>query len=606
MTFKPRVSACLAGALLLMLAWPAAAQSRAGAQANYQRLLARERTLAEPSRSTPKQVRNLIAAYEHFAGRYARTGYADNALWQAAQLAASLHLQTRSTSDMATAKRIMQFLVKAYPSSSLLPSVRTALRDLNKPVTTARAKPQPAPGRSTPGAPVKSPEITAPPLLASTPAMPALPAATSTAVPLPPSAMAILSDVRRSVLPDIVRLTFELSREVHFRDQRASGPDRVDLDLDATNLSPLVQMPMAFEDDVVRRVQMNPGEDQTSRVSIELDGASRYSLFTLYNPFRLVVDIYRAPKEAGSATERPGAASRPPAEAVTAVAAAIPARQVPMARGVARLATPTDSRPVSEAEAEPASVPVAPAANASGSFSISRQLGLGVSRIVIDPGHGGHDPGALGPRVKEAELVLDVALRVEKLLRKIPGLEVALTRRTDTFVPLEERTAIANRFGADLFLSIHANASRNSAARGIETYFLNFASSADAAAVAARENAASSRSMHQLTDIVKAIALNNKLAESRELAHAVQTSLVKAVRAGDKGVRDLGVKQAPFVVLVGASMPSVLAEISFITNPTDAQRLRSATSRQRIAESLADALVKYQRALKATETAWLQ
>lgn len=606
MTSNPRVRACLAGALLLMLVSPAAAQSRAGAQAGYQRLLARERTLTASSRTTPKQVRSLIAAYEHFAGRNPRTGYADNALWQAAQLAASLNARTKSSADLATARRIMQFLVKAYPASSLLPGVKSALRDLNKPVTTARAATPPAPPRFEPAEAVKAPDVTAPPLLAATPVMPALPAAPA-AVPVPPSPMAVLSDVRRAVLPDIVRLTFELSREVHFRDQRLSGPDRLNLDLDATGLSPLVRLPMAFDDDVVRRVLLSADGGRTSRLSIELDGASRYSLFTLYNPFRLVVDIYRAPRDARGASGRSTDSVQGRTEgASTSGTAALQARQVPMARGVALLAAPTESRPLREDEPAPAPMPVTPAANASGSFSISRQLGLGVSRIVIDPGHGGHDPGALGPRVNEAELVLDVALRVERLLRKNPGLEVALTRRTNTFVALEERTAIANRFGADLFLSIHANASRNTSARGIETYFLNFASSADAAAVAARENAASARSMHQLTDIVKAIALNNKLAESRELAHAVQTSLVKGVRGDDKGVRDLGVKQAPFVVLVGASMPSVLAEISFITNPTDAQRLRSAASRQRIAESLAEALLKYQRALKATETAWLQ
>ena len=142
---------------------------------------------------------------------------------------------------------------------------------------------------------------------------------------------------------------------------------------------------------------------------------------------------------------------------------------------------------------------------------MARQLGLGVSRIVIDAGHGGHDPGVLGKGLNEATLVLDVALRLEKLLLKEPGLEVVLTRRTDVYIPLEERTEIANRESADMFLSIHANASRNEAAKGIETYFLSFASSPEAETVAARENSASGREMHQLPDIIKAIALNNKL-----------------------------------------------------------------------------------------------
>jgi len=229
---------------------------------------------------------------------------------------------------------------------------------------------------------------------------------------------------------------------------------------------------------------------------------------------------------------------------------------------------------------------------------MSRQLGLGVSRIVIDAGHGGHDPGAKGKGVTEAELVLDVALRVEKLLQKIPGVDVILTRRTDEFIPLQERTAIANREGADLFLSIHANASPNAQARGIETYFLNFANNLGAAAVAARENAASGQTMGALPDLVKAIALNNKLDESRDFATQIQRAMLDRLKAANKTIKDLGVKQAPFVVLIGAAMPSVLAEISFVTNPQEARLLKSNAYRQRIAESLFNAIRKYQTSLK--------
>ena len=166
--------------------------------------------------------------------------------------------------------------------------------------------------------------------------------------------------------------------------------------------------------------------------------------------------------------------------------------------------------------------------------------------------------------------MLDVTLRLRDLLEKQPGIEVTLTRDSDVFIPLEERTAIANRKGADLFLSIHANASRNPKARGIETYFLNFASNPEAEAVAARENSASGRTMHSLPEIVRAIALNNKIDESRDFADMVQKSMVRRLATRNKLVRDLGVKQAPFVVLIGAGMPSVLAEISFVTNKQEA------------------------------------
>jgi N-acetylmuramoyl-L-alanine amidase len=176
--------------------------------------------------------------------------------------------------------------------------------------------------------------------------------------------------------------------------------------------------------------------------------------------------------------------------------------------------------------------------------------------------------------------------------------EVVLTRDTDVFIPLEERTAIANREGADLFLSIHANASRNPKARGVESYFLNFASNAAAEAVAARENAASSRAMHSLPEIVRAIALNDKIDESRDFAEMVQRSMVRRLSARNTQVRDLGVKQAPFVVLIGAAMPSVLAEISFVTNKQEGQLLKSTAYRQQIAESLLDAVLRYQQSLK--------
>jgi len=233
---------------------------------------------------------------------------------------------------------------------------------------------------------------------------------------------------------------------------------------------------------------------------------------------------------------------------------------------------------------------------------MARQLGLRVGRIVIDAGHGGRDPGAQGPGYTEADLTLDVALRLEKLLAKEPGVEVVLTRRTDEYVALQQRTAIANREGADLFVSIHANASRNRSARGVESYLLNFASTPDAAAVAARENASSTLTMSHLNDLVKQIALNSKLDESRDLARHVQTAMVRKLRTSNQQVKDLGVKQAPFVVLVGASMPSVLVEVSFLTHKQEGRLLGTGAYRQRIAEALLDGIRRYLRTLKRAVT----
>lgn len=221
---------------------------------------------------------------------------------------------------------------------------------------------------------------------------------------------------------------------------------------------------------------------------------------------------------------------------------------------------------------------------------------------MLDPGHGGHDPGALGKGITEADATLDIGLRLEKLLLDQGTFDVVMTRRTDAYIALEERTAIANRASADLFLSIHLNSSRNKAARGFETYYLNFASDPAAEAVAARENSASTQPMNKLPGIVQAIALNNKLDESKDLASLVQQALSKRLRAQSKNARDLGVKRAPFVVLIGASMPSVLAEVSFISHAQEMQQLKTEAYRQRIAQALFDAILQYRRTLKSTTT----
>ena len=231
---------------------------------------------------------------------------------------------------------------------------------------------------------------------------------------------------------------------------------------------------------------------------------------------------------------------------------------------------------------------------ASGDRSLIRTLGLKIGKIVIDPGHGGHDTGTIGPNgLEEKDLVLEVGRRLGKLLETRLGAEVVYTRKDDTFIPLETRTAVANQQRADLFISIHANSSHDPAARGVETYYLNFTSSPDALEVAARENAVSEKSIYELGDLVKKIALKEKIEESREFASDVQSSLHGGLAAKSPAIRDRGVKKAPFIVLIGANMPSILAEISFVSNPTDERRLETSEYRQRIAESLYRGIAKY-------------
>jgi N-acetylmuramoyl-L-alanine amidase len=241
---------------------------------------------------------------------------------------------------------------------------------------------------------------------------------------------------------------------------------------------------------------------------------------------------------------------------------------------------------------------------ANGDRSLIRALGLKIGKIVIDPGHGGHDTGTIGPNgLEEKDLVLDVGRRLGKLLQGRLGADVVYTRKDDTFIPLETRTSIANQEQADLFVSIHANSSRDADARGVETYYLNFTSSAEALDVAARENAASDKSIHELQDLVKKIALKEKIEESREFASNVQHALHSGLAAKSPGIRDRGVKKAPFIVLIGANMPSILAEISFVSNPGDERRLRTPEYRQRIAESLYRGISKYVSGLSGVKVA---
>jgi N-acetylmuramoyl-L-alanine amidase len=281
-------------------------------------------------------------------------------------------------------------------------------------------------------------------------------------------------------------------------------------------------------------------------------------------------------------------ATTEPTTAPTAIAVAPRAKDAKKSRNKAVAETATR-------EAEPTS---------SGDRSLTRALGLKIGRIVVDAGHGGHDTGTIGPNgLTEKELVLDIALRLGRLLETRLGADVIYTRDDDTFIPLETRTAIANEHQADLFVSIHANSSSDPAARGVETYYLNFTSNPDALEVAARENAVSQKSIFELQDLVKKITLKEKIEESRELASDVQQSLYAGLTAKHSTLRDRGVKKAPFVVLIGANMPSILAEISFVSNPTDEAKLETSEYRQKIAESLYKGVAKYAGGLSGVKVA---
>jgi N-acetylmuramoyl-L-alanine amidase len=385
-----------------------------------------------------------------------------------------------------------------------------------------------------------------------------------------------------------------------------------------------------------------------------VNDVTEYSAFLLPNPYRLIIDIHGGSKgepgapvvnvpmqraatatptvpnttavKAGSSFDvaalsgQPGrveATTQPTSQPISAVVPRAGSREEGVGSsklaGADIAATPATHSTSSsstrkgrkgkgavDADALPARAAVP---TADGETSLVRALGLKIGRIVIDAGHGGHDSGTLGAEgIEEKDVVLDVALRLGKLLHDRLGSEIIYTRSDDTFIPLETRTAIANKAQADLFLSIHANSSPDASARGVETYYLNFTSSPDALETAARENAVSDQSIHQLSDLVKKIALKDKIEESREFAGDVQQGLYGGLQKGNAGLKDRGVKKAPFVVLIGANMPSILAEISFVTNKKDARQLQEPEYRERVAESLYKGVAKYAGGLSGTRT----
>lgn len=508
------------------------AQTPAGLR--YQALHEDEQLISASPAATVDDFRFLVEHYWRLVQRYPLSGYVDNALWQAGHLAMSAHRRFGNDEDRATAARMFDWLKTQYPNSALAPR-----------------------------APVEIPKADVASAVDST----------------------TIRGVHREVLPEAVRVIVEVDREVPFYQERLDNPSRLFFDLkDTRTVHTLVDATFHYDSDVVREIRIGRHLDNTTRIVLDLDGVSRYSVFTLYEPYRIVIDCERTGATSSAAPARPAVRNENTQKPTVAAAPPPPAASV----------------------STPAHAPIAPAVNSGGKFSVARQLGLGISKIVIDAGHGGHDPGAIAFGISESELVLDVALRLEKMLQPRPGFETVLTRKTEDYVTLEERTDIANRESADLFLSIHANASANATAHGVETYFLNFALTPQAEAVAARENAASGRTMNSLPGIVKAITLNSKLNESRDFAALVQRSMVRGLRPANRALKDLGVKQAPFMVLIGAAMPSVLAEISFVTNRQEARLLRTSAYRQKIAESLLAGILKYQGALKKVETTVLQ
>jgi N-acetylmuramoyl-L-alanine amidase len=427
---------------------------------------------------------------------------------------------------------------------------------------------------------------------------------------------AVITRIRTWNADTYTRIEIDLGAPVTYKASRISGPDRIYFDLDRAQLSyPLVHSPVEVDPGgYLKALRVAQYQTSVVRVVLEVTQVKDYSVFLLKDPERLVVDVYgpsgseasSAPPNVEPPTPQPARHARPsqqPSEVAQTDNPPAPQSQQPShpansgSSPSGTTAQPDHSSPSLDmpkpearkthptSQIKPPSVPMLPR---DGQPSLTRALGLKVGRIVIDAGHGGHDTGTIGPTgLMEKDLCLDVALRLGKLIQqRLPGAEVIYTRDDDTFIPLEQRTAIANQAKADLFISIHANSSPDDTARGVETYYLNFTNSPDSMQVAARENATSDLGEHDLQDLLQKIARNDKIEESRDLAADIQDSLSKRMERINKAEKDRGVRRAPFVVLIGAAMPSILSEIAFISNPADEAMLKKPDTRQRVAEGL--------------------
>ena len=519
-------------------------------------------------------------------------------------------LQKDQLGDLPAATKTYQDFTRKYPHSTHKREVQEALAELalRHSTETGEAVPRTAAPPSEPAA--AKPE----------PASDTSRKTLSGGEPAKTVAVPRVQKIRTNVTADSTEVIIDLEDSVQYASGRIANPDRIYFDLHAAKLSPtLARASLNVSGGLVTKVRVAQNHSGVVRVVLDVNGVRDYAVSLTKKPTRLVIELYSsgghttetARNIKSKSTETPTAATTGAADETAHAAAgpassdtpADPANAASMATAPAPKILPEPSKTSLTRKTKPDLVqPVAaPLPTRDGQSTLTRALGLKINRIVIDAGHGGHDTGTIGPTgLMEKDLCLDVALRLGKLIeQKLPGADVVYTRSDDTFIPLEERTHIANDAKADLFISIHANSSPDHGARGVETYYLNLKGSPEAMEVAARENAVSDEGIHDLEDLVKQIARTEKIDESKEFAEDVQDSLAKRIQRTAKPVRNRGVRKAPFVVLIGADMPSILTEISFLSNPADEQLLKKPEHRQRIAEGVFQGVSEYLQSLNS-------
>ncbi len=361
-----------------------------------------------------------------------------------------------------------------------------------------------------------------------------------------------VADIRHWSTPSYTRVVIDLEKPVKYlshllrEDPLQKKPRRLYVDLQQAHVGADIESSIPIRDGLLQRARAAQHTRDTVRVVLDINSIGGYKIFHLYDPFRIVVDVRGLEEKVGESEQN------------------VEPDRRPVRKGIRKVPRPAEN------------------------LSLARQLGLSVRRIVIDPGHGGKDPGCFFKAgAKEKDIVLNLAKILAERLEKQLGLEAILTRNRDVFLSLEKRTAFANVKKADLFVSLHINAHKLRSVHGLETYFLNMATDEQAVMVAARENATSEKHISDLQKILNDLMLNTKINESSRLAHEIQKGMVSRIEKRYKEVKSLGVKQAPFYVLIGAEMPAVLVETGFITNYGERRRLQS----RKYLESLSDGIV---------------
>ncbi|MBF0539033.1 MAG: N-acetylmuramoyl-L-alanine amidase [Nitrospirae bacterium] len=392
-----------------------------------------------------------------------------------------------------------------------------------------------------------------------------------------------IKDVRYFAAKDYTRVVVDMVGNSRFKRGELKDVKKLYFDIENTRIGSFNKKTIVVENAILARIRVGQFDPTTVRVVFDLDNYGEYKIFTLTNPDRIIIDIFTL-KE-GLKKQNEGPEDKKPKESINEKPDEKSSNEKPKEGPKKEIIKGKGETSEAAQNKEPKDIK-------------HNDVAFAKKRIVIDPGHGGHDPGALGKGgLKEKDIVLDIALKLARLLRDKYHYEVFLTRSKDVFISLEERTAIANSKAADLFVSVHANANNTPSVKGIETYFLNFTDDKEALRVAARENAISIKKMKQVQSelgvILASLARESKRDESLRLSHLIQKSIISNLNNKFNSVVDNGVRQALFYVLVGASMPSTLVEVSYITNAQEEKLLKTQAYKEEIATSIARGIGQY-------------